>query len=396
MIAIKNGMVVLPDRIVKDKTLLLERDRIFGFADKLNAAPHVERVVDAGGRCVIPGLIDVHSDRIEQYIQPRPTSQVDFEFALKVCERDLLGAGITTVYHSISLFGDEFFGSSPLRTWDSVRQIADLIAGIHARDHLIHHRFHLRVEIDNLQAYDIAYHMIDQGKVQQISFMNHTPGQGQYRSYEAYRETVSKYNGRHNGKEISMISAEELREHHANKPKLTFEQLKELALFAHDRGIPVASHDDDSIEKLKENREIGVDVSEFPISIETAKAAKEYGFCTVVGSANILRGSSHSGNLSAAEAVLSDCADLICSDYYPAAILHSIFLMHVIHGVPLHEMVNKATLNPAKAMRIDGDYGSIESGKKADILIVDMLDSFPVVTHSFVDGVAASRVEYRR
>jgi alpha-D-ribose 1-methylphosphonate 5-triphosphate diphosphatase len=59
-------------------------------------------------------------------------------------------------------------------------------------------------------------------------------------------------------------------------------------------------------------------------------------------------------------------------------------------------MVNKATLNPAKAMRIDKNYGSIEPGKKADLLIVDILDGYPVITHTFVDGIAASRIEYRR
>jgi alpha-D-ribose 1-methylphosphonate 5-triphosphate diphosphatase len=344
----------------------------------------------------MPGMIDVHSDKLEQYIQPRPTSQMDFEFGLKICERDLLGAGITTMYHSISLFGDEFFGSSPLRTKESVQKMADLILGIHLRNHLIHHRFHLRIEIDNLEAYDIVRDMIKQGKVHQISFMNHTPGQGQYRSMAMYRDAVSKYNGNLGGKEINSMDIDELREYHANKPKLSFERQRELTRLAHEKEIPVASHDDDTMEKLEENIKIGVDISEFPISIKTAKAAKAQGFYTVVGSANILRGSSHSGNLSAAEAVLEDCADIICSDYYPAAILHSIFYMHGRHGVPLFEMVNKATLNPAKAMRIDKDYGSLELGKKADLLIADMMDGYPVITHVFVDGNPTSRIEYRR
>ena len=34
--------------------------------------------------------------------------------------------------------------------------MAALIRDIHDRYHLIHHRFHLRLEIDNLDAYDIA------------------------------------------------------------------------------------------------------------------------------------------------------------------------------------------------------------------------------------------------
>ena len=396
MIAIKNGRIITPEQIIEDKILLLNQDRIAGFADSLDGAENVKRVVNAHGRYIMPGMIDVHSDKLEQYIQPRPTSQVDFEFGLKICERDLLGAGITTMYHSISLFGDEFFGSSPLRTKESVQKMADLIANIHLRNHLIHHRFHLRIEIDNLEACDIARDMIEQGKVQQISFMNHTPGQGQYRSMAAYQETVSKYNGKHNGRGINTLSADELLEYHEKKPKLSFDQQKELARLAHGKGIPVASHDDDTREKLKENLDICVDISEFPINMETAKAAKSLGLYTVVGSANILRGSSHSGNLSAAEAVLQDCADIICSDYYPAAILHSIFYMHEKHGVPLPQMVNKTTLNPARAMRTDKDYGSLEKGKKADLLIVDVLDGYPVITHVFVDGNATSRIEYRR
>ena len=392
MIAIKNGRIVTPDRIIEGRVLLLDNDRIFGFCDSLDSADSVEKVVNAHGRYVMPGIIDVHSDKIEQYIKPRPTSQLDFEFALKVCERDLLGAGITTMYHSIALFHDEIFGKSPLRTKENVRRIADLINDIHSRNHLIHNRFHLRIEIDNLEAFDITREMIDQGKVHQISFMDHTPGQGQYSDIEVYYETISKYNG----KEMETLGFNGVLEYHKSKKTLSFEQLKELAGLAHKKVIAVASHDDDSEKKLFINKEIGVDISEFPISLPIAKAAKAQGFYTVVGAANILRNGSHSGNLSAVDAVLEDCADIICSDYYPAAILNSIFRMHKKYDVPLPQMVNRATLNPAIAMKIDKDYGSIEQGKKADVLIVDILDGYPVITHVFVDGIAVSRIEYRR
>jgi alpha-D-ribose 1-methylphosphonate 5-triphosphate diphosphatase len=100
--------------------------------------------------------------------------------------------------------------------------------------------------------------------------------------------------------------------------------------------------------------------------------------------------------MSAAEAISEDCADILCSDYFPAAILHSIFHMHTKHGVPLPQMVNRASLNPSRAMKTNRDYGSIEPGKKADLLIVDVLDGYPVITHVFVDGNPTSRIEYRR
>ena len=392
MIAITNGKIVTPDAVVEDKVVVLDQDRIAGFVDSIADAPADSRVVNAYGRYIIPGIIDTHSDKIEHFIQPRPTSQLDFEFALKVCERDLLGAGITMMYHSVSLFKDEIFGKNPLRTRENVLKIADLISCVHLRDHLVHHRFHLRLEIDNLEAYDIVKELIDQGKVHQISFMDHTPGQGQYRDLEVYHQALVGYDGG----DYERLGFEGVLAHHQNKDVLSLDQLKELTEYAHAHNIPVASHDDDTREKVDLNTGLGVDISEFPITLDTAQYAKEQGHATVIGAPNVLRGNSHSGNLSAAEAILEDCADIICSDYYPAAILHSVFLMHTKHGVGLPEVVKKATLNPARAMRIDEDYGSIEIGKKGDLLIVEMLDGYPVITHVFIDGKPTSRVEYRR
>ena len=388
MLAIINGRIVTPDQIVEDKVLLIDDDRILGFSDDVSRA---KRVVNAHGRYILPGLIDVHSDKIEQYINPRPTSRMDFEFAMKVCERDLLSAGITTMYHSLSLFRDEIFGKSTFRSKENVQKMAGLISKMHLQDHLIHHRLHLRIEIDNLESFDIVHDMINQGKVQLISFMDHTPGQGQYSDLAVYHNAISRYNG----KEIGSLGFEGVLEYHNNKKTLSLEQLKELAGLARKNGIAVASHDDDTDEKLALNKDIGIDISEFPTTLAAAKAAKAYGFYTVVGAANILRNGSHSGNLSATEAVLEDCADIICSDYYPAAILRSIFLMHIKHGVPLPQVVKRATLAPAEATRIDKDYGSVEAGKKADLLIVDVLGGYPVVTHAFVDGHTTFRVEYR-
>ena len=64
-------------------------------------------------------------------------------------------------------------------------------------------------------------------------------------------------------------------EHHKNKEMLSFSQLQELAELAHSRNITVASHDDDSVEKLELNKVLGVDISEFPITIDVAKEAKK-------------------------------------------------------------------------------------------------------------------------
>ncbi len=393
MIAIKNGKIITPGGIQENKVLIIEGERIKAFVNSNDECiQKADRIIDAHDRYITPGFIDVHSDKIEQFIQPRPTSRMDLELALKECERELLHLGITTMYHSVSLYKDEFFGKSPLRTKENVKKIADLIENIHNRNHLIHHRLHLRIEIDHFEAFDIAREMIATKKIHEISFMDHSPGQGQYRDLAIYENTISKYHG----KEIETLGMEGIIEYHRNKSVLSFEQLKELTELAHAAGIPAASHDDDCEEKLAVNQAIGVDISEFPIHVKTAKSAKHMGFHTVVGAPNILLGGSHSGNMSAAEAIMEDCADILCSDYYPPAILHSIFIMHQKYGIALHEMINRATLNPARAMKIDQDYGSVEAGKKADLLIIDNLDGYPVITHVLVDGNTTSRVEYRK
>lgn len=383
LIEIKNGRIATPTEVIEDKSLIIKDGYIYDICEFKGKA---DKVINAHGRYVMPGFIDIHSDKVEKVINPRPTAVFDFELGLKEVEKELLQQGITTIYHSFSMYKDLAFGECLLRKKENVQKMAELIADLHNRQHLIHHRCHLRLEIDNLEVYDISKDMLERNLVNEISFMDHTPGQGQYRDLEIYRKSVSQ----------SPQSFDEIMDYHKDKEMLSFEQLKELAEIAHSKNITVASHDDDTVEKLELNKELNVDISEFPITIEVAKKAKEKGFYTVLGAPNILLGGSHSGNLSAAEAILNDCADILCSDYYPQAMLHSIFIMHNRHGVSIPEMVNKVSLNPAKATKIDKEYGSLEKGKKADVLIVDEIDGYPVITHVLIDGKTTSRVEYRR
>ena len=50
-------------------------------------------------------------------------------------------------------------------------------------------------------------------------------------------------------------------------------------------------------------KSFGTTISEFPITLEVAQKAKEIGLHTIAGAPNVLLGGSHSGNLSAAEAI---------------------------------------------------------------------------------------------
>ncbi|MBD1379474.1 amidohydrolase family protein [Metabacillus arenae] len=52
---------------------------------------------------LLPGLVDSHSDAIEMEMEPRPSSTFPIEVSFYELEKKLIGKGITTIYHSLSL-----------------------------------------------------------------------------------------------------------------------------------------------------------------------------------------------------------------------------------------------------------------------------------------------------
>ena len=54
-------------------------------------------------------------------------------------------------------------------------------------------------------------------------------------------------------------------------------------------------------------------------------------------------------------------------------------------GVPLESAVRAATLNPARSIGVDADYGSLEAGRWGNVVLVDdQLNIQTVVRHGEV------------
>jgi len=387
---ITKGQIVTENGILNDHDLLIEGSLIKKVVPRgeIEAKEGIE-VIDAKGGFVSPGFVDIHSDFIETMAAPRPTTMMDFNLCLRESEKILINQGITTMFHSLSLYKSNEFTHKPIRTANNVKQIVELIDKTHDDKHLIHHRVHVRLEIDNFEEIENVKKYIREKKVHLVSFMDHTPGQGQYKDLEVYRNTLQGYKNISDGEVDAIINR------HQVKEKMAMELLKEIADLARANNIAVASHDDDCKEKLDLVKNFGVNISEFPITLEVAKFAKSKGMFTIAGAPNILQGGSHSGNLSAIEAINEDTIDILCSDYYPAALLHSIFIMHEKHDQDLGKMFNLVTINPAKAVNMDKQIGSIKEGKRADLIIIEKIDNnYPVITSVFVDGNLVSRMNY--
>ena len=387
---LRNGTLVLANEVREQASLVIDGQHIAAICSNKEAEQYTGNIVELDGRVVMPGMIDIHSDMIENFIQPRSTAIMDFEMGLREAERVIAECGITTMFHSISMYRDGTWDVKEIRQAPQVKRLAALVDRYQHGRRLIRHRYHLRYEIDNLACYDDVMQMMESGYVDLLSFMDHTPGQGQYKNLEIYRKHQPN-----EGKDLSDEAFEALVDREKAKEVVSFDGLKALADCAHAHGIAIASHDDDTVEKLAVNQALGVRISEFPITLEVAKAACAQGFMTVLGAPNILLGGSHSGNLSALDAIRAEAASVLVSDYYPQALLHAVFWLQREANLPLWQAVRYVTLNPATAVGMDDRIGSLAVGKLADLIVVDAKDSLPVLEQVYVGGRRILDYSYR-
>lgn len=415
---IRGGTVVCADRVLPDCDVVVIDGRIAAIepvgASDFDAQPDatmgVLPVVDARGAYVVPGLIDIHSDYVENVASPRPSVVMDLSTSLYKADRELVSHGVTTIFHSLSVYGAHVFDHKPIRDFGNVSALIDRVAALRAgeeRDHLIRHRLHMRVELDSVDLYDDIESFLRSGKVDLVSFMDHTPGQGQYRDLLVFGDTLKGH------RDVSDEDVRDIVRQQQESQKLTYAQITALASVARERGVSIASHDDDSEDKLAFMDGLEATISEFPISLDIARAARARGMHTIAGAPNVMLGHSHSGNLSAREAVQAGAIDVLCSDYYPAALLDAVFTLRDQCGLDIAKAFALVTINPAKAAGIADEVGSIAVGKRADVLLVREIScgegsgehpvagpdsrvarTMPVVTRAFVGGRSVFRSHY--
>ena len=381
-ILIERGMIVEPASVLAGGHVLVEGGRIVSLGPwSPDPEAETERV-DAVGLYVLPGLVDLHSDVIEREIEPRPNTLFPLALAVRELERRLAGHGITTMYHSVSIAGEEF---GP-RSHDVARAIVETIHEQSASA-LIRTRVHLRYEITDRAGLDLVHDLLHRGQIHLLSFMDHTPGQGQYHDAGEYRDYLVRTTGIADTQFEEILSAKL-----ATRGRFR-DEITGLAVQARSIGVPLASHDDDTSEKLGEARRWGATISEFPTSLGAAQRAAEAGMMVCVGAPNVIRGGSTGKNLRATDAIDAGVAHILCSDYYPAAMLHAVFQLGAGRlGLP--RAVAMATLVPARAVGIEREFGSMEAGKQADLILVRIWHGLPVVVAAMVAGRWVYRVGY--
>ena len=369
-LAITNGRVLLEDGSLEAAPVRIEGAGIAAVGGPGRA----ERTIDATGLLVLPGIVDLHGDAFERQLQPRPGVDFPALLALRDTEAQLLASGVTTALHAITLSWEPGL-RSPV-TW---RHMLDAIDALRP-DMVCDMRVHMRWELHNLDALEIALEDIEAGRVHLLSFNDHTPAI--LRKLDE-PTTAAKYSERAG---MSVAEFRALAEHAFAHDQAVAEAAACLAAAARERGLPIASHDDDSVAVRDRYRALGARICEFPMAEEVAVAARGAGDAVVMGCPNVVRGRSHLGWSSAAALAERDVCTVLCSDYYYPAMLPAAL---ALAGGPLGLARAWALVsaNPAEAAGLR-DRGRIGVGKRADLVLVDPHGPRVVAT------IAAGRVGF--
>ena len=370
-----NSRVLQPDGSVARVDVRLEGERIAALAP-LRSDDAGERL-DGRGLLLLPGIIDLHGDAFERQLMPRPGIHIAPEIGLVESDRQLLANGITTAYHGLTLSWEP-----GLRGIEAARAFLAALRAVRGRL-ACDTRLHLRFEQFNVDVADEVAGWIEQGRVDLLAFNEHTGDIAR----QAARGKVGSYVSRTGLDEAGFMALfERVR---ARRDEVPAASARLAALATHHR-VPMASHDDATVEMRREFHALGCRISEFPYDVATARAAIDVGDTVVLGAPNVIRGGSHAGRLTAADAVGQGLCSVLTTDYYYPAPLHAAFALVRAGVVGLAKAWDLVSANAAAAVGL-GDRGAIAPGKRADLVLIDDRDpALPVVAAT----VAAGRIAY--
>ena len=372
-VCLANAKLVLRDSVITGSVCINE-----GVIEQIGEGPDIPSgAVDCAGDYIIPGLIELHTDNLERHIEPRPEVDWPHQSAILAHDAELASTGITTVFDALRV------GSlidSKARSGSYARQLASEIMTVRASGGLkISHFLHLRAEVCSETLLQELTGFGPEDRIGIVSLMDHTPGQRQFRDLTALKVYLTKKRS---------MSDSEFDNHVAKLKSLQqrFGSEHETGAVAAARryGAVLASHDDTSVEQDIASRSIGVRFAEFPTTVEAAAACRNNGMFVMMGAPNIIRGASHSGNVSAIELAELDLLDIVSSDYVPASLLLSVFrLAELWQDLP--RAIGCVTERPAEAVGLT-DRGRLEQGLRGDVVRVGVSGSHPLIRGVWSQG----------
>ena len=367
-----NAVLVLP-RATLSGTLTVRGGTIQEVQPGRSDAPGA---IDLDGDYLLPGAVDVHTDNLERQVLPRALARWPSRSAMVAHDAQCAAAGVTTILDALCL-GDLGFDTGRIQTFHD--GVADLDAlaplGLLKSEHYLH----LRCEIPALDMLSCFETVADHPLVRMISLMDHSPGVGQYANLAFYRALRQR-----GGLDDATVDRR-IGELQAQRARVRDPNRRALLDRVHGRGIALASHDDRTTEEIAENFADGIRISEFPVTMEAARAAKERGMDVIAGAPNVVRGGSHSGNIAVADLLRCGWVDVFASDYVPPALIEAAFRC-VRDG--LADLPAAVAMITSRAAGLAGlsDRGALVAGQRADLARVRVHETLPVVRQVWRGG----------
>lgn len=373
-IIFKNARIILADDVITGSLKIKGRH----IAEINEGDCQISTAIDCEGDFLCPGLIELHTDNVERHLNPRPNSIWPATSAILNHDREIIGAGITTVFNALYVGDTKFSG----RSHEHMRDACDAVCAAKAAGHLkADHFIHLRCEVSESDLLSDLASLLSNDLSQLVSVMDHTPGQRQFVSLEAFR---TYYQGKYKMSDevFARFVDEQIEAHKIYSAPNRKAVVKE----ANDRGIRLASHDDATIAHVEEAVADKVSIAEFPTTREAAQASHDAGLAVLMGAPNIVRGQSHNGNASARDFAGAGYLNIISSDYVPASLLHScLILEEVVDTVSLPQAISMATKTPAHHVGLN-DRGELAPGKLGDMIIFGKRLDVPVIRQVWREG----------
>lgn len=372
---LSNAQVVTADRVFLGSVVL--RDGL--IVDIAEGRSQLPQAQDLDGDCLLPGLVELHTDNLEKHMTPRPG--VDWPSTSAVLSHDaqIIAAGITTVFDAVSIGDVNPKGNRMQKLPAMLNAIAAAeSAGLTRAEH----HLHLRCELCHPDTLSVFRDLVENPLVRLVSVMDHSPGQRQFANREKYREY---YQGKYSLTDAQMQQYEE--EQLALAARWSQPNRESIAALCRARKIALASHDDATHAHVAESHQLGSVIAEFPTTFEAAEASRKHGMNVLMGAPNIVRGGSHSGNVAASELAQLGLLDILSSDYYPASLLDAAFRVadDQSNRFTLPQAVKLVTKNPAQALNLQ-DRGVIGEGKRADLVLAHRKDNHIHIDHVWRQG----------
>ena len=358
-LVLANARIVLADAVVETGWLAAAD----GLIVEVGEGSPPEHGEDLGGDLLLPGLVELHTDHLENHYVPRPKVFWDPVAAVVSFDGQLATSGITTVLDSVRIWREEGIEEAD----GQAELLALAITQAREADLLrVEHFLHLRCEVPMPTVVAEASALIGLGGVRLASMMDHTPGQRQFRDERKLRDYYRGKKGSLTDGELDKLFAKRI-EYQATYAADNYRALIALAC---EHGTPLASHDDTTLEHVAQAIADGISIAEFPTTIEAAQTLHGAGIRVLMGAPNLVLGGSHAGNISTSQLAKMGVLDVLSSDYMPASLLMAALLLPQCDpSIDLAAAVRTVSKAPADAVGLD-DRGEIRPGKRADLIRV--------------------------